>query len=108
MDDAAFLIAGPAQVEVDGMCLDAEIISFKATFEIPKVEVPRAGMMPVSYEQTFTLSEPRAGFWTRIWCALWWGHRPVRQTVYDMFFDSLTCRCGKVSDSRAHVEHVLR
>lgn len=60
------------------------------------------------FEQTIELRPPIPSLWTRLWCALWWGHRPARVSWWNQDFqrDYITCRCGKVSDSRENVERM--
>jgi hypothetical protein len=60
-------------------------------------------------DDSFTIAFPHPSLWTRLYCALWWGHRPMR---YDFFNfgsfarDELTCRCGKVTDTAENVERL--
>lgn len=69
--------------------------------EIPMRPFRRAGDIELSGSMTF--KEPRPSLWTRLWCAGWWGHRPRRRTMWDLTKDTLTCECGKVTDTAENV-----
>lgn len=48
-------------------------------------------------------------WWTRLYCSLWWGHRPVRyRDDLDWQTDHLTCRCGRVTVPTEAVVSKLR
>lgn len=122
-DHHGLIRSGPARVFIGGEELNGGMDSMrwegdKLVAEVDakvfgSIEQPPIASIARAPENTersgsFTITEPRPSLWTRLYCALWWGHRPVRHTLFGFITDELTCRCGKVTDSAEVVERRLR
>lgn len=114
-DHFGLIRSGPARVYIDGEELNGGIKSMRwdgeklvaevdakvfgsleqpppalavASIEVPR-RVIRSGTLPVQL--------PSVPLRTRAWCALWHGHWPSHQGLFDFALDNWSCRCGKVS-----------
>lgn len=105
------LQGAPVEIELeDGAVVIGTIAEFRAMFEpvvIPARDIKAMPTMPITFSTTIVT--PRIRWWTKLWCSLYWGHRPVRCDAShgDFMWDYLRCRCGKVAMPREEVAQKL-